>query len=102
MTSAVCPSKTTKRISFAPKSTLCDRIKESILSDWGTEPSDTAAGSGRVRASIHERLLSYHLPEWRCASRVQRESFIKLRKEKGLAQAVHLAGPFILSFKGKP
>jgi hypothetical protein len=33
---------------------------------------------------------------------VQRDWLVKLRKEKGLAQAVRLAGPFILSFRGKP
>jgi CHAT domain-containing protein len=33
---------------------------------------------------------------------VQREWLVKLRKEKGLAQAVKLAGPFITSSQGKP
>jgi CHAT domain-containing protein/Flp pilus assembly protein TadD len=33
---------------------------------------------------------------------VQRDWLIKLRKEKGLAEAVRLAGPFILTFRGKP
>jgi CHAT domain-containing protein len=32
----------------------------------------------------------------------QREWLVKLRKEKGLAQAVTLAGPFIMSSQGKP
>jgi CHAT domain-containing protein len=31
----------------------------------------------------------------------QRDWLVKLRKEKGLAEAVSLAGPFIMSFQGK-
>jgi CHAT domain-containing protein len=33
---------------------------------------------------------------------VQRNWLVKLRTEKGLAQAVNLAGPFIMSSQGKP
>jgi CHAT domain-containing protein len=33
---------------------------------------------------------------------VQRDWLVKLRKEKGLAQSVSLAGPFIMNFQGKP
>ena len=33
---------------------------------------------------------------------VQREWLVRLRTEKGLAQAVNLAGPFIMSSQGKP
>ena len=33
---------------------------------------------------------------------VQRNWLVKLRSEKGLAQAVNLAGPFIMSSQGKP
>jgi CHAT domain-containing protein len=33
---------------------------------------------------------------------VQRDWLVRLRKEKGLAQAVNLAGPFIMSSQGKP
>jgi tetratricopeptide (TPR) repeat protein len=35
-------------------------------------------------------------------AKVQREWLVKLRTEKSLAQAVNLAGPFIMSFQGKP
>ena len=35
-------------------------------------------------------------------AKVQREWLVKLRKEKGLASAVNLAGPFIMSSQGKP
>jgi tetratricopeptide (TPR) repeat protein len=35
-------------------------------------------------------------------AKVQRNWLIKLRTEKGLAQAVNLAGPFIMSSQGKP
>jgi CHAT domain-containing protein len=33
---------------------------------------------------------------------VQRDWLVKLRKEKGLAQSISLAGPFIMNFQGKP
>jgi hypothetical protein len=33
---------------------------------------------------------------------VQRNWLLKLRAEKGLAQAVNLAGPFIMSSQGEP
>jgi hypothetical protein len=33
---------------------------------------------------------------------VQRDWLVRLRKEKGLAQAVNLAGPFIINAQGKP
>jgi hypothetical protein len=36
------------------------------------------------------------------SAEVQRDWLIKLRSEKGLAQAVSLAGPFIMSSQGKP
>jgi len=35
-------------------------------------------------------------------AKVQRAWLVKLRKEKGLASAVNLAGPFIMSSQGKP
>ena len=35
-------------------------------------------------------------------AKVQRDWLVKLRTEKGLAQAVNLAGPFIVSSQGKP
>jgi CHAT domain-containing protein len=35
-------------------------------------------------------------------AKVQRDWLVKLRKEKGLASAVNLAGPFIMSSQGKP
>ena len=35
-------------------------------------------------------------------AKVQRNWLLKLRTEKGLAQAVNLAGPFIMSSQGKP
>ena len=33
---------------------------------------------------------------------VQRDWLVKLRKERGLFEAVRLAGPFIMSSQGKP
>jgi len=41
-----------------------------------------------------------HVPE--ALAEVQRDWLLKLRLDKGLAQAVKLAGPFIVSFQGKP
>jgi len=35
-------------------------------------------------------------------AKVQRDWLFKLRKKKGLASAVNLAGPFIMSSQGKP
>ena len=35
-------------------------------------------------------------------AKVQRAWLVKLRKEQGLANAVSLAGPFIMSSQGKP
>ena len=35
-------------------------------------------------------------------AKVQRDWLIKLRKEQGVANAVNLAGPFIVSSQGKP
>jgi CHAT domain-containing protein len=35
-------------------------------------------------------------------AKVQRDWLVKLRKEQGLASAVNLAGPFIMSFQGSP
>jgi hypothetical protein len=35
-------------------------------------------------------------------AKVQREWLVKLKKEQGLAKAVNLAGPFIMSSQGKP
>ena len=44
--------------------------------------------------------LSGNAPE--ALAEVQRNWLVKLRTEKGLAQAVNLAGPFIMSSQGKP
>ena len=33
---------------------------------------------------------------------IQRDWLVRLRKENGLAQAVNLAGPFIINAQGKP
>jgi hypothetical protein len=35
-------------------------------------------------------------------AKVQRNWLVKLRTEKGLSQAVNLAGPFIMTSQGKP
>ena len=41
-------------------------------------------------------------PPTTALAEVQRDWLVRLRGEKGLAAAVQLAGPFILSFQGKP
>jgi CHAT domain-containing protein len=43
---------------------------------------------------------SQNAPE--ALAKVQRDWLVKLRKEQGLAKAVNLAGPFIMSSQGKP
>jgi CHAT domain-containing protein len=39
---------------------------------------------------------------WKALARVQRSWLKKLRTEQGIAEACRIAGPFILSFQGKP
>jgi hypothetical protein len=51
--------------------------------------------------SLAMRLLAPYLEE-PPSTEVQRKWLVKLRTEKGLAQAVNLAGPFIMSSQGKP
>ena len=58
------------------------------------------------------RLFNWTKDECRSATRgmqdlcaladTQRDWLVKLRKDKGLAEAVTLAGPFIMSSQGKP
>ena len=62
---------------------ISDEITVQIMSDF----YDAAHHSGNAPEALAE---------------VQREWLLKLRTEKGLAQAVNLAGPFIMSSQGKP
>ena len=62
---------------------ISDEVTVQIMSDF----YEAAHKSGNAPESLAE---------------VQREWLIKLRTEKGLAQAVNLAGPFIMSAQGKP
>ena len=62
---------------------ISDEVTVQIISDF----YEAAHKSGNAPEALAE---------------VQREWLLKLRTEKGLAQAVNLAGPFIMSSQGKP
>ena len=62
---------------------ISDEVTVQIMSDF----YDAAHHSGNAPEALAE---------------VQRNWLVKLRTEKGLAQAVNLAGPFIMSSQGKP
>jgi CHAT domain-containing protein len=62
---------------------ISDEVTVQIMSDF----YEAAHHSGNAPEALAE---------------VQRNWLIKLRTEKGLAQAVNLAGPFIMSSQGKP
>src|SRR5271166_2525219 len=62
---------------------ISDEVTVQIMSDF----YEAAHDSGNAPESLAE---------------VQRKWLLKLRTEKGLAQAVNLAGPFIMSSQGKP
>jgi tetratricopeptide (TPR) repeat protein len=62
---------------------ISDEVTVQIMSDF----YDAAHKSGNAPEALAE---------------VQREWLMKLRTEKGLAEAVNLAGPFIMSSQGKP
>ena len=62
---------------------ISDEVTVQIMSDF----YDAAHKSGNAPEALAE---------------VQRNWLVRLRTEKGLAQAVNLAGPFIMSSQGKP
>jgi CHAT domain-containing protein len=62
---------------------ISDEVTVGIMSDFYEAAHDT----GNAPQALAE---------------VQRKWLVKLRTEKGLAQAVNLAGPFIMSSQGKP
>ena len=62
---------------------ISDEVTVQIMSDF----YEAAHNSGNAPEALAE---------------VQRKWLLKLRSEKGLAQAVNLAGPFIVSSQGKP
>jgi len=62
---------------------ISDEVTVQIMSDF----YDAAHKTGNAPEALAE---------------VQRKWLLKLRTEKGLAQAVNLAGPFIMSSEGIP
>ena len=62
---------------------ISDEVTVQIMSDFYDAAHDTG-----------------NAPE--ALTKVQLKWLLKLRAEKGLAQAVDLAGPFIMSSQGKP
>jgi tetratricopeptide (TPR) repeat protein len=79
------------------------RIRQKIL---GAESRDTATSLNnlallQIMSDFYEAAHhSENAPE--ALAEVQRNWLVKLRTEKGLAQAVNLAGPFIMSSQGRP
>jgi CHAT domain-containing protein len=62
---------------------ISDEVTVQIMSDF----YDAAHESGNAPEAL---------------AKIQRAWLVKLRADKGLAQAVSLAGPFIMSSQGKP
>jgi len=68
-----------------------------LLTLWAVSDQTTV----QIMADFYEAAhKSGNPPE--ALAEVQRKWLLKLRSEKGLAQAVNLAGPFIMSSQGKP
>src|SRR5271157_4337589 len=68
-----------------------------LISLWPISDEFTVQIMSDFYESAHQ---SGNAPE--ALAKVQREWLVKLRKEQGLANAVNLAGPFIMSSQGKP
>jgi len=64
---------------------------------WPISDESTVQIMSDFYEAAHE---SGNAPE--ALARVQRQWLVKLRKKQGLADAVNLAGPFIMSSQGKP
>ena len=77
-----------------------------LLSNWSVEPVDDALANHdeltvQIMSDFYDAAYKNgNAPE--ALAEVQRSWLLKLRTEKGLAQAVNLAGPFIMSSQGKP
>lgn len=68
-----------------------------LMTLWAVADEETA----RFVADFYaEALRGERAPA--ALARVQREWLKRLRTERGLAEAVRLAGPFVLSFQGRP
>jgi CHAT domain-containing protein len=68
-----------------------------LMTLWPINDEVTVQIVGDFYEAAHK---SGNAPE--ALAEVQRNWLVKLRIEKGLAQAVDLAGPFIMSSQGKP
>ena len=68
-----------------------------LMSLWPISDEFTVQIMSDFYESAHQ---SGNAPE--ALAKVQRHWLVKLRKEQGLASAVNLAGPFIMSSQGKP
>jgi hypothetical protein len=58
-----------------------------------------------MRTIARKEAVRSKAPQWErpeALAEVQRNWLLKLRTGKGLAQAVNLAGPFIMTSQGKP
>jgi CHAT domain-containing protein len=68
-----------------------------LLTLWAISDETTVQIMSDFYAAAHQ---SGNAPD--ALAKVQRDWLVKLRKEQGLAKAVNLAGPFIMSSQGKP
>ena len=68
-----------------------------LMTLWPISDDFTVQTMSDFYDAVHQ---SQNAPE--ALAKVQREWLVKLRKEQGIARAVNLAGPFIMSSQGKP
>jgi len=68
-----------------------------LMSLWSISDETTV----QIMSDFYETLHQTGNPPQPLAT-VEHNWLIKLREEQGLAKAVALAGPFIMSFQGKP
>ena len=66
-----------------------------VLTLWPVSDKETA----ELMADFYAETKSQAAPLALAA--VQRDWLVRLRKERSLAEAVRLAGPFVLSFQGR-
>ena len=72
-------------------------VQNLLMTLWPISDTSTVQIMSDFYEAAHR---SGNAPE--ALANVQREWLIRLRKEQGLANAVSLAGPFIMSSQGKP
>ena len=66
-----------------------------LMTLWSLQDEDVSAFMVDFYATAHR---TGNAPE--ALAKVQRDWLVRLRKERGLAQAIRIAGPFIMSLQG--